>query len=58
MRHVVAGAHDRALPIGSTIILELRHIEIVAIENFVFQENDRVGIADGGLQQAFGVGRV
>ena len=46
-----------ALPIGTTIVVELRHREALAVENLVLEKDDRVGIADRRLEQALGVGR-
>ncbi len=51
------GRAMRALPIGSDEIVELRHRRGLAVEDLVLEEDDRVGIADRGLQQALGVGR-
>ncbi len=38
-------------------VLELRHLEGLAVEDLVFEEHDRIGIADRGLEQALGIGR-
>ena len=46
-----------ALPIGSDEVVELGHVEALAVEHLVLEEHDRVGIADRGLEQALGVGR-
>ncbi len=46
----------RALPIGSDIIVHLRHEPGRAVEHFVFEEDDRVRRTDRGLEQALGVG--
>ena len=45
-----------ALPIGSDEVVELGHVEALAVEHLVLEEHDRVGIADRGLEQALGVG--
>ena len=37
-------------------IVELRHFERMAVENFVFEENHRIGIADRALQKPLGIG--
>ena len=47
----------RALPIGTTPIVELRHVEGLAVEDLVLEEDHRVGIADRRFEQALGVGR-
>jgi len=33
-----------------------RHVERLAVEDFVLEEDHRIGIADRGLEQALGVG--
>ena len=40
-----------ALPIGSDEVVDLRALEGVAVEDFVLQEDDRIGIADRGLSR-------
>ena len=47
-----------ALPIGTSQSSMLRHLAFAAIEHFVFEDEDGVGIADRGFQQALGIGRV
>ncbi|MCY1227703.1 hypothetical protein D9M72_399890 [compost metagenome] len=37
-------------------IVKLRHFKGVTVEDFVFEEDDRVRVADRGLQQTLGVG--
>ena len=46
----------RALPMGRTKSSSFGTGEGVAVEDFVFQEDHRIGIADRGLEQALGVG--
>ncbi len=46
----------RALADGQDEIVELRHVERLAVENFVLEEDDRVGVADSGLQETLCVG--
>ena len=36
-------------------IIELGHRRRMAVQNFVFEEDHRIGIADRGLEQALGV---
>ena len=50
------GSRDARLADRQHEIVELRHRERLAVEDFVLEEDDRVGIADRGLQQALGVG--
>ena len=45
-----------ALPIGSDEVVDLGHVEALAVEHLVLEEHDRVGVADRGLEQALGVG--
>ena len=44
------------MPIGSDEVVELRHLEALAVEHLVLEEDHRVRVADGGLEQALGVG--
>jgi len=48
----------RALPMGTNEVIHLRHNEAAAIDQFVFEEHDRVFAADGRLEQALGIGGV
>ena len=57
-RHVVSGPRDLCLADRQDKVIELRHRRRVAVENFVFEEDHRIGIADRGLQQALGIGSV
>ena len=54
---VALAQRSLARPIGSTKSSSLRHLEALAVEDLVLEEDDRVGIADRGLEQALGVGR-
>ena len=45
----LADRHDEVRIVG--------HVEAVAIEQLVFQHDDRIGVADGRLEQPLGVGR-
>ena len=38
-------------------VLAVGHLALDAIERFLLEEQDRVGVADGRRQQTFGVGR-
>ena len=53
-----AGARDLRLADRQYKIVELGHRRGMAVENFVFQEDHRIGIADRGLEQALGVGGI
>ena len=55
---VGALAADLGLADRHDIVLDLRHIELDAVHHLVLEEDDGVGIADGGLQQALGIGGV
>ena len=57
MRDVVARPHDARLADRQHEVIEFRHRERLTVKNFVFEEDDRIGIADRGFQQALGVGR-
>ena len=46
-----------ALPIGTMNSGSVRHLEALAVEDLVLEEDHRVGVADRGFQQALGVGR-
>ena len=46
-----------ALPIGTTKSSSVRHLEGLAVEDLVLEEDHRVRVADRRLQQALGVGR-
>ena len=48
--------HDARLADGQHEIVDLGHREGAAIDDLVFQEDHRIGIADRGLEQALGVG--
>ena len=48
--------HDPRLADRDDVIVELRHLAGMAVQHLVFEEDDRVGIADRGLQQALVVG--
>jgi hypothetical protein len=37
-------------------VVDLWHVEALAVEDLVFEEHDRIVVADGGLQQPLGVG--
>ena len=54
----LAGAGDARLADRHEPIVELRHVEMLAVEDFVFEENHRIGIADRRFEQALGVGGV
>ena len=51
------GADDPRLADRQHVIVELRHVEMLAVEQLVLEEHDRVVGADRGLEQALGVGR-
>ena len=53
-----AGTRDFRLADRQNKIVELGHRRGMAVEDFVFQEDHRIGIADRGLQQALGVGGI
>ena len=55
--HVLARADDPRLADRQHVIVELRHVEMLAVEQLVLEEHDRVVGADRGLEQALGVGR-
>ena len=55
-RHILALLDHARLADGQDEIVDLRHVEGAAIDDFVFQEDHRIGIADRGFQQALGVG--
>ena len=57
-RDVLALAHDPRLADRQDIIVELGHVEALAVEQLILEEDDRVLAADRGLEQALGVGRV
>ena len=52
-----AGPSNPRLADWQHIIIELRHFEGMAVENFILEKNNRVRIADRRLEQAFRVGR-
>ena len=45
-----------ALPIGTRKSSSSGTSKAMAVENFVFEEDHRIGIADGALQQALRIG--
>ena len=53
---VLAGALDLGLADRQDEIGILRHVERLAVEDLVLEEDHRIGIADRGLEQALGVG--
>ena len=53
---VLARLVDARLADRQHEIVELRHVEGLAVEDLVLEEDDRVRIADRGLEQALGVG--
>ena len=55
--HVLARADDARLADRQDVIVQLRHVEMLAVEQLVLEEDDRVVAADRRLQQALGVGR-
>ena len=55
-RHVLARAHDPRLADRDHIVIQLRHLAGMAVQHLVFEEDDGVGIADRGLQQALVIG--
>ncbi len=55
--HVLALLVDPRLADRQHEIVELRHVEMLAVEDLVLEEDDRVQIADRRLEQALGVGR-
>ncbi len=54
---VLALAVDARLADRHGEVVELRHRERLSVKNLVFEEDHRVRIADGALEQALGVGR-
>ena len=55
-RHVVALAADRGLAEADGVVLVVGNLAALAVEVLVLDEDDRVVVADRGLQQALGVG--
>ena len=55
---VLALAADLGLADRHQPVLDLRHVELLAVEHLVLEEDHRVRVADRGLQQALGVGGV
>ena len=55
--HVLARADDPRLADRKHVIVELGHVEMLAVEQLVLEEHDRVVGPDRGLEQALGVGR-
>ena len=53
---MAAGARHPRLADRQHEVVELRHLEALAVENFVLQEHHRAWIADRRLEQALGVG--
>ncbi len=53
---VLALAHHARLADRHDIVVELRHFAGVAVEHLVLEEDDGIGIADRGLQEALVVG--
>ena len=56
-RHVGALAADRGLAEAHGEVLVVGHLAALAVEVLVLDEDDRVVVADRGLQQPLGVGR-
>ena len=54
--HVAAVSRDARLADRQDEIVELRHVEALAVEDLVLEKDHRAGIADRGLQQSLGVG--
>ena len=52
----LAGAGDARLADRHDEVVELRHLEALAVEDLVLEEDHRVRIADRRLEQALGVG--
>jgi hypothetical protein len=55
--HVLAGTGDARLADRQTKSSSFGTSKLLAVEDFVLEEDDRVGIADRRLEQALGVGR-
>ena len=55
---VGAGAADLGLADRHQPVLDVGHVELVAVEHLVLEEDHRVGVADRRLEQALGVGGV
>ena len=53
--HVMANSRNAGFADWYNPIIEHRHFKTLAVENFVFKENHRIRIADGGFQQALRV---
>ncbi len=49
---MAAGAGHAGLADGQNPVIHLRHIEGLAVEDLVLEEDDRVFVADRGLQEA------
>ena len=54
-RHVRAGALHSGLANRENVVVEVRHREARSVKQFMLQEDDRVRVAYGGLEQAFGI---
>jgi hypothetical protein len=54
---VLAVARDPRLADRQHEVVELRHRKALAVKDFVFEEDHRIGIADRRLQQPLGVAR-
>ena len=48
---------DARLADGHDPVVQLRHVEALAVEDFIFEEDHRIGIADRRLHQALGIRR-
>ncbi len=54
---MLAGARNPRLADRQHVVVKLRHFAGVTVEDFIFEEDHRVGIADRRLQQPLGIRR-